>query len=109
MRTPAAACYSAGMAIDADEREALRMLADSPQGSTESIMLAHGFAIGMLRDLVRNGLATADRRVTPTARRLIVVKVADDHGRQRVAVCHIRLSRPSSGTRGGAQHHGGAR
>ena len=37
-----------------DERDALRMLADSPNGSAESIMLAHGFAIGMLRALVRN-------------------------------------------------------
>jgi len=36
------------MAIAHDEREALRMLADSPNGSTESIMLTHGFAIGTL-------------------------------------------------------------
>jgi hypothetical protein len=88
MRTPAAACYSAGMAIGADEREALRMLADSPQGSTESIVLAHGFAIGMLRDLVRNGLATADRRVTPTARRLIVVRwlTITDAGRRALGL-----------------------
>jgi len=52
------------MALAPDEREALRMLADSPDGATESIMLAHGFAIGVLRDLVRNGLATAEQRTT---------------------------------------------
>jgi hypothetical protein len=62
------------MAIPADQREALRMLAGSPNGNTESIMLAHGFAIGMLRDLVRNGLATAERRKVRTGQRLIGVK-----------------------------------
>jgi hypothetical protein len=36
--------------------------------STESIMLAHGFAIGVLRDLVHNGLATAQRRTVRTGR-----------------------------------------
>ena len=35
----AAACYGAGMAIPFDQREALRMLAGSPNGSTESILL----------------------------------------------------------------------
>jgi len=50
------------MAIPANERQALRMLAGFPNGSTESIMLAHGFAIRVLRDLVHNGLATAERR-----------------------------------------------
>jgi hypothetical protein len=50
------------MAIAHDEREALRMLAGTPNGSTESILLTHGFAIGMLHDLVRNGLATAETR-----------------------------------------------
>jgi hypothetical protein len=62
------------MAITADEREALRMLAGLPDGSTESVMLAHGFAIRMLRDLVRNGLATAERRKVRTGQRLIGVQ-----------------------------------
>jgi hypothetical protein len=35
--------------------------------------LAHGFAIGMLRDLVRNGLATADREIVRSGRRIITV------------------------------------
>jgi hypothetical protein len=56
-----------------DQREALRMLADSPNGSTESIMLAHGFGIGTLHDLVRNGLATAEPRTVRARRRLIKV------------------------------------
>jgi hypothetical protein len=48
------------MAIAHDEREALRMLADSPNGSTESIMLTHGFAIGTLAQWARDRGA-ADR------------------------------------------------
>jgi hypothetical protein len=75
------------MAITPDERDALRMLADSPHGSTESIMLAHGFAIGMLRDLVRNGLATADGRTVRAGQRLIEVKWMriTDAGRRALA------------------------
>ena len=62
------------MTLTYDQREALRMPAGSPNGSTESIMLAHGFAIGMLRDLVRDGLATAERRTVRSGQRLIEVK-----------------------------------
>jgi hypothetical protein len=38
------------------------MLAGSPLNSTESLFLAHGFGIGALHDLVRDGLATAETR-----------------------------------------------
>jgi hypothetical protein len=62
------------MMLTYDQHEALRMLAGSPNGSTESIMLAHGFAIGMLRDLVREGLATAGPRTVRSGQRLIEVK-----------------------------------
>jgi DNA-binding PadR family transcriptional regulator len=75
------------MAIAPDQREALRMLAGSPNGSTESIMLAHGFAIGMLRDLARNGLATAETRTVRAGRRLIKVTwmTITDAGRRALA------------------------
>jgi len=56
------------MAITADEREALRMLAGSPNGSTESIMLAHGLAIGMLHGLVRDGPRDAETRTMRAGR-----------------------------------------
>jgi hypothetical protein len=62
------------MAITANERRALRMLAGFPNGSTESIMLAHGFAIGVLRELVHTGFATAERRTVRAGRRLIQVR-----------------------------------
>jgi hypothetical protein len=61
------------MAIPFDQREALRVLAGSPVGSTESIVLAHGFGIGTLHDLVRDGLATAERRNVRAGQRRIEV------------------------------------
>jgi hypothetical protein len=56
-----------------DEREALLLLADVADGCTESILMAHGFAIGILHDLVRDGLATSTRESAITARRGVVV------------------------------------
>ena len=56
-----------------DEHEALRLLARSRDGCTQSLMMAHGFAIGILRDLVRDGLVSEERRSTIAARRAMVV------------------------------------
>jgi hypothetical protein len=50
------------MAVNGEQRRALQMLAGSPLGATEAIMLAHGFTNAMLDALVRDGLATAERR-----------------------------------------------
>jgi hypothetical protein len=41
------------------ERRALRLLANATRGCTQSLALAPGFQVGTLRDLVDNGLATA--------------------------------------------------
>jgi hypothetical protein len=62
-------------------------LAGSPNGSTESIMLTHGFAIGTLHELVRNGLATGEQRTMRAGRRLINVTWMSitDAGRQALA------------------------
>jgi hypothetical protein len=49
------------MPVGAEQLEALRLLAGSPDCNTEWTMLAHGFGIGTLRGLVRDGLATAHR------------------------------------------------
>jgi hypothetical protein len=66
-------CYGAGMVLPIDQHDALRMLAGSPGGCTESILLAHGFGIGTVHDLVDNGFATAERRTVRAERRLIGV------------------------------------
>jgi hypothetical protein len=56
-----------------DEREALLPQSDSANGCTQSILMAHGFAIGMLHDLVRKRPAAEERRSTRAGRRAIEV------------------------------------
>jgi hypothetical protein len=67
-----------------DQRAALGILAASVRGRTESLMLAHGFAIGMLRGLVRDGLATALREPAYYNKRAVLVTVMQitDAGRK---------------------------
>ena len=50
------------MALAAEQRRALEMLAGSPNGCTESTLRAHGFKVGSLAGLVRAGLAVASGR-----------------------------------------------
>jgi hypothetical protein len=45
--------------LDPEQRRALRLLARSSHGYTESILLAHGFTDDMLGGLVLDGFATA--------------------------------------------------
>ena len=48
-----------------EQRRALRQLASAPEGTTEALMLAHGFTVERMVELVRAGLAiaTAERVV----------------------------------------------
>jgi hypothetical protein len=61
------------MALNRDQPRALRLLADEPNGATEAIMLAHGFTISLLDDLMLRGLATAEKRAMRAERRPITV------------------------------------
>jgi hypothetical protein len=61
------------MLLAIDQREALNLLGRSTHGYRESILLAHGFAIEMLRGLVRDGLVIAEREPAYLSRRAIVV------------------------------------
>ena len=72
------------MKLADDQRAALGLLAASVRGRTKSLMLAHGFAIGMLHGLVRDGLATAVREPAFPNRRAVVVTVMQitDAGRR---------------------------
>src|SRR3984893_9942708 len=45
-----------------DRRRALELLAASPDGCTEALMLANGFTVEMLVELIRTELATARQR-----------------------------------------------
>jgi hypothetical protein len=65
--------WHCAMAMSRDQHRALRLLAGSPLGVTEAIMLAHGFMNAMLDTLVRDGLATAERRKMRAGRQPIKV------------------------------------
>jgi hypothetical protein len=75
------------MAVNRDLRRALRLLAAAPNGATEAIMLAHGFTISLLDDLVLRGLATTEKRAMRAGRRPIKVTwlMITDAGRQVLA------------------------
>jgi hypothetical protein len=83
------------MVLTAERLRALRLISRCPNGCTAAILLAHGFSIGMLAELVFNRLAAT--RVEPAAdpRRsggLI------DRKRQRVRR-HLGVARPNLGGR----------
>jgi hypothetical protein len=48
--------------IEPSQRHALEMRAGSPHGCTESIMMAHGCAIGVLREVIGNAYENAELR-----------------------------------------------
>jgi hypothetical protein len=69
-----------------DQREALGVLAASLRGRMESVMQAHGFTVGTLRGLVRDGLATADRGPAYFSPRAIVTMLEiTEAGRKAIA------------------------
>jgi hypothetical protein len=71
-----------------EERRALKLLARSPDGCTEALMMAHGFTTKVFECLVRQGLATAaPKTVYAGSRRYrtIVWMWITDTGRQAVA------------------------
>jgi hypothetical protein len=60
----------------ADRRRALELLVSCRDGCTEAMMLAHGFSIEQMVELVRAGLATATaERVRAGNRTLEVARV----------------------------------
>jgi hypothetical protein len=68
----------------ATRRRALELLAASPDGCTEAIILAQGFTTDFLVDLVRAGLATAQtERAVVGARSVQVTRIRiTDAGRR---------------------------
>jgi hypothetical protein len=70
-----------------DRRRGLELRASCRDGCMESIMLAHGFSIDMMVELVRAGLATARaERMVAGGRAMEVVRVRiTEEGRQALA------------------------
>src|SRR5262249_10882648 len=59
-----------------ERRRALELLAASPDGCSEAIMLAHGFTVDFLVDLIRAGMApTRSERVVAGGRAMEVARV----------------------------------
>jgi len=75
------------MAMSANRRKALRLLAGSPHGCTEAIMLAHGFPPKMLVDLIGDGLATTEPGTARVGGQQINVRwmMITDAGRRALA------------------------
>ena len=61
------------MSLVINQREVLNLLARSTHGYRESILLAHGFPIDMLRGLARGGLIIAEREPAYLNRSAIVI------------------------------------
>jgi len=70
-----------------DQRRVLTVLAVSPDGCTEAILLAHGFTFVQLTKVVRAGLATAKgERMMAGKRAMEVTRVRiTEAGRQALA------------------------
>ena len=45
--------------VSATRKRALRLLAEHPNGSNGAVLLAHGFSLELLNELISAGLATA--------------------------------------------------
>jgi hypothetical protein len=75
------------MTLAPDQRRALEMLAGRPNGCTGATLRAHGFGVGLLAGLVRDGLATASHEIVmPSRRRITVTRVRiTDPGRRAIA------------------------
>jgi hypothetical protein len=71
----------------ATRRRALELLAASRDGCTEAIMLAHGFSIDLMVELVNAGLATAQtERMVAAGERIEVARVRiTEAGRRALA------------------------
>ena len=61
------------MSTPSDRRRALRVLAGSPNGVTESMLLAHGFTSQLIAELLGAGLAIASTESVGVGGRTIEV------------------------------------
>jgi len=57
--------------LGAEQRRALRLLASSPFGLSKAVMAANGFKGRMLSELIRSGLATAQRENITSGRQSV--------------------------------------
>ena len=72
-----------------DQRRALKLLAVSRNGCTEAVMLAHGFPVPLVVELVRAGLASATpERMVAGGRTVEVARLRiTEAGRRALSMC----------------------
>ena len=70
-----------------ERRRALQLLARSPTGCTETLMLAHGFSTEVLERLVVDGFAIAQRGVMLAGYRRLTVMWMEITDLGHVAIC----------------------
>jgi hypothetical protein len=70
-----------------EQRRGLQLMARTPNGCTEALMMAYGFPIAMLGDLVMAGLAVATPQETRAGRKpmLVVWMTITEAGRKAMA------------------------
>ena len=73
--------------LDDERSRALALLAESPDGCTRAIMLARGFPLALLNQLVRAGLATShlDRQ---------------EHGEKTIEIVRVKITEAAGASRG---------
>jgi hypothetical protein len=75
--------HAAVAALRPDRQRALELLTASRDGATEAVMLAHGFIIAQVVELVQAGLATATECVVAGGQKLEVARLrVTEAGRQ---------------------------
>jgi hypothetical protein len=63
--------------VTGEERRALALLANDPNGVTEAMLVAHGFAVSMLARLVVDGLVVARHEAGRRTVDIVRVKITD--------------------------------
>jgi hypothetical protein len=83
----ALADYQSTSRLSPAARRALAKLADSPEGSTHNLLLAHGFKRRLIVGLVEAGLATMETEVMSAGERAVrVMRITiTDTGRMALA------------------------
>ena len=72
--------------LSGEQRQALELLAGGPRGYAKGRLLADGFTVEMLADLVREGCATAQRGTLRVGGRMIGIERyrITDEGRRAI-------------------------
>jgi hypothetical protein len=79
--------YPMAVTISVERRRLLRLLARGPNGRPEALLMAYGFSIKFLADMVFDGLATAELSSTRAGSREVIVVLMQitEKGRRAIA------------------------